>query len=135
MPTSSGAPYMGPAKISYLFIDGGYLREEVIEQVSRDFCSGAALPVSFKSVSAGFRKCFYYDCAAPRRRNEPDEDYRRRCDMQQEEFRRLRMIDGWHVFEGVLAGSGSEARQKQVDIQIAVDMLTHSYRKNMHEID
>ena len=31
-----------------------------------------------------------------------------------------------------MAGSGSRARQKQVDVQIAVDLLTHSYRKNMH---
>ena len=34
--------------------------------------------------------------------------------------------------EGVIVGSGSRARQKQVDVQIAVDLLTHSYGKNMH---
>ena len=37
------------------------------------------------------------------------------------------------MVEGVVTGSGGRARQKQVDVQIAVDMLTHSYRGNMHQ--
>ena len=121
------------ARVQYLFIDGGYLRE-VIERVARQFFQGQQLPVDHKALSRGFTKCFYYDCMAPRKKTDTADEYQQRCEALQEHFRSLRMIDGWHVFEGVLTGSGAEARQKQVDIQIAVDMLAHSHRRNMDEI-
>jgi uncharacterized LabA/DUF88 family protein len=133
MPVASGMP-VGMTKIKYLFIDGGYLRE-VIDQASKQFFDGRALPVDYQLLSRGFTKCFYYDCVPPQKRSETPDDYKRRCEAHHEYFRRLRMIDGWHVFEGVLTGRGAEARQKQVDIQIAVDMLSHSHLRNMQEID
>jgi len=125
---------MQPRKVNYLFVDGGYLRE-VIGSMSRMFFKGIPLSIDYASISRGFTKSFYYDCLAPRRKGESSEDYARRSDLQREDFHSLRMVDGWHVFEGVLAGDGVDARQKQVDIQIAVDMLTHAYRRNMEELD
>lgn len=41
------------------------------------------------------------------------------------------MICGFHVFEGVAFGRKKRIRQKGIDIMIAVDMLRHSFRKNM----
>jgi uncharacterized LabA/DUF88 family protein len=119
--------------VKYLFIDGGYFRE-VVDDVSRRFFDGDPLPVDYGAVSRGFTKCFFYDCKPPKRKSETPEDYKRRCDSFQEHFDSLRMIDGWHVFEGVLTGDGVAARQKQVDIQIAVDMLSHAHGRNMDEI-
>jgi len=46
----------------------------------------------------------------------------------------LRKLRGWHIYEGVIKGTGRRARQKEVDILIAVDMLTHAYRRNMHSV-
>lgn len=44
----------------------------------------------------------------------------------------LRSLRGWHVIEGVVKRTGKRAQQKEIDILIAVDMLTHTYRRNMH---
>lgn len=126
--------YTGPRKVTYLFIDGGYLRR-LLENMARLYFGGERLTLDFKALSRGFTKTFYYDCLAPQRKGEEAADYTRRCELLKEHFDHLRMIDGWHVFQGALAGLGHGARQKQVDIQIAVDMLTHTSRQNMHELD
>lgn len=123
-----------PAKITaYLFVDGAYLRE-VIEAASHEFFAGKELSVDYKALATNFRRCFYYDCVAPIRKGESEGDYRKRVDAQKEKFQQLGMTDGWHVFLGVLTGTGPMARRKQVDIQISVDMLSHSHLRNMDEI-
>ncbi len=118
---------------SYLFVDGGYFRK-VLENFATTFWGGVQLPLEYKRLSTNYRKCFYYDCDPPRRANESPDDYQLRIDTQRQFYKSLRAIDGWHVFEGVIKGSGRTARQKQIDIQIAVDMMAHSHRRNMDEI-
>jgi uncharacterized LabA/DUF88 family protein len=120
--------------VKYLFVDGGYLRK-FTGNIGRELFGGMSLSLDFAKIGAGFRKCFYYDCAAPQEKGESEADYKLRSSGQQGQFYNIRRVDGWHVFEGVLAGRGPSARQKQVDIQIAVDMLSHSYRRNMNELD
>jgi len=122
-----------PKEITYLFIDGGYFRK-VIEKIGNDFFSTDILPIDYRAFSYRFTKVFYYDCVPPKKNNESEEDYEAQVRKQTKYFQQLRLLDGWHVFEGVIAGTGKKARQKQVDILIAVDMLTHSYKRNMHQI-
>ena len=119
--------------VKYLFVDGGYFRK-VLEKTSIEFFSGLALPVDYSTLARGFTKAFYYDCLSPRSNSESDEQYQKRLEKQREDFINLRLLNGWHVVEGVVVGKGKKARQKQVDIQIAVDMLTHSFRRNMDRI-
>lgn len=135
---SSGSAYRGPKEIRYLFIDGGYFRK-VIERFGQRYFGGSSVPVDYqlvdgKFVAYGFTKVFYYDCLAPQKNSESIREYTAGVARQEAHFRKLRSLDGWHVVEGVVKGTGGRARQKEVDIQIAVDMLTHSYRRNMHRV-
>lgn len=125
------AGYSGPKEVSYLFVDGGYLRG-VCEKFSAEWFDGARLPIDYRSLGSGFTKCFYYDCLLLPRAGEDEPVSEARRAEQRAELNTIKALRGWHVVEGVLAGSGGRARQKQVDVQIAVDMLTHSYRGNMH---
>jgi uncharacterized LabA/DUF88 family protein len=128
------AGYVPVPKISYLFVDGAYLRESFYA-LSNTLFDGEQIPLDFGRVGAGFTKCFYYDCLPFRTRAEDSAAYDARVLAQRTLFSAIRTVDGWHVFEGVTVGEGSRARQKQVDIQIAVDMLSHSHQRNMQELD
>ena len=64
-----GGSYSGPKEVSYLFVDGGYLRK-IAEKFGNDFFDGAEPPIDYAALGSGFTKCFYYDCLprrAPRR--------------------------------------------------------------------
>lgn len=120
--------------VRYLFVDARYFWK-VLDNISRDFFGGGKLLVDFRALADSYTKAFYYDCYAPQKDDESDDDYKERCAKQEEEdFRKLHLLDRWHVFRGVTIGKGKEARQKQVDIQIAVDMLTHSHHRNMEQV-
>lgn len=126
-----GGAYSGPKEVSYLFVDGGYLRS-VVKRLGVEFFAGSEPAVDYNLLGAGFTKCFYYDCLPVARPGEEAASTERRRSRQRAQLSEIRSLRGSHVFEGVLTGEGSRARQKQVDVQIAVDLLTHSYRKNMH---
>ena len=127
----SGGGYAGPREVSYLFVDGGYLRK-VLEKFGSEVYGGSELTFNYQALGNGFTKCFYYDCLPAPREGEDAVASDERLSRQREQLREIRALHGWHVVEGAIVGSGNRARQKQVDVQIAVDLLTHSYRKNMH---
>jgi len=129
---SGGGRYTGPKEVKYLFIDGGYLRK-VIEGISKRYFDGELIDISFERISTGFTKTFYYDCPAPKKRNETDEEYQEKLKKQKIFFNKIRNQRGYHVFEGVVTGEPGKTRQKQIDVKIAVDMLVHTIRGNMHQ--
>ena len=129
---TSGGAYSGPQEISYLFVDGGYLRK-VAEKLGSEFFGIDRLPINYAALGGRFTKSFYYDCLPAPRTGESSEAHEARVSPQRTQLSAIRSLRGWHVVEGVMAGKGSRARQKQVDIHIAVDLLTHSYRRNMHK--
>ncbi|MYE47058.1 MAG: NYN domain-containing protein [Chloroflexi bacterium] len=131
MGISGGGAYLGPQEVRYLFVDGGYLRK-VAEKFSREFFDGADLPINYQALGSQFTRCFYYDCLPAQSANGESVTNDARLERQREQLSEIRSLHGWHVVEGVMAGTGNRARQKQVDVHIAVDLLTHSYRKNMH---
>jgi uncharacterized LabA/DUF88 family protein len=116
--------------VEYLFVDGAYLRRH-LEEWSRDFFSRVPIELDFAQFARGFQKTFYYDCLAPKKKGELQELYDERVRPQREFFNELREINGFHVYEGTTSGTGTRARQKQVDIMIAVHMLSHTIRGNM----
>jgi len=119
-----------PQPTKYLFIDGGYLNK-LCEEYSKKYFHNRKIELNFKELSKEYFKTFYYDCLPPRKSKEKKEDYEVRTAEKQQFFNELRMIDGFHVFEGYTRGEGKKNRQKGVDVSIAVDMLMHTYRKNM----
>ncbi|MYA20583.1 MAG: NYN domain-containing protein [Chloroflexi bacterium] len=131
MPISGGVGYSGPREVSYLFVDGGYLRK-VAEKFGNEIYGGVELPINYAALGSRFTKCFYYDCLPAAGAGERSAAGNGLVVRQREQLSAIRSLHGWHVVEGVIAGEGNRARQKQVDVQIAVDLLTHSHRRNMH---
>jgi len=75
--------------------------------------------IDFQNISRGVgaTKSFYYDC------QEGTGDF----------FDKIRALPGFHVRLGALRGEGGRQRQKQVDVQLATDMLTHAFHRNMEK--
>jgi uncharacterized LabA/DUF88 family protein len=104
--------------------------------VLRDFGSwffaDPNVPFDYQVLAQGHTKVFYYDCLPERRKNETEDELKTRTDAQEKLFKRLRSLPGWHVLQGVAKRTRkSGVTQKEVDVMIAVDMLTHTYRRNM----
>lgn len=118
--------------VAYLFVDGGYLRR-VLEVFSKKLFGGALMQLDFRKLLGSHTKGFYYDCMPAQRRDEADDDYELRVAPQKALFDEIRLVDGFRVFEGTIRGVPGKARQKQIDVKIAVDMLAHSYRRNMNK--
>lgn len=118
----------------YLFIDGGSFRA-TMERFHKTFFPEADRPrVNYSRVGNGFTKIFYYDCPPPQGSQDTKAIYEQKLQDYEEAMQQLRSLDGWHVFEGVMKRKGRKATQKEVDVLIAVDMLTHTYRRNMHRL-
>ncbi len=120
-------------QIKYLFIDGGYFRE-IVKKFSQEYFNEPSPLIDYALLTKEHDKVFYYDCLPQRKVDEPDQDYEARIKTEKELFRSMRLCSGWHVVEGIVKGEGGRARQKEVDIRIAVDMLTHSHQRNMHRV-
>jgi len=120
------------ADTEYLFIDGGYVRE-VYSRHMKDFF-GVDGEIDFAAVRGGTRalRVFYYDCLDDiQKSGEVDGQYQARLRKQEGIFSEIQSLPGYHVRLGSLSGKGTKTRQKEVDVLLAVDMLTHSHQKNM----
>jgi uncharacterized LabA/DUF88 family protein len=125
---------------TYLFIDGAYLRAR-LKYISKcftidslEFDYNAFRSNAFRLLVAGnlAEKAFYYDCLPARGPNEKRDDYDKRVEPEQNLFKAIKSLPGYHVFLGEAVHSGGDIVQKGVDIRIAVDMLTHSFRGVIH---
>lgn len=127
------APKVGLEKIKYLFIDGGCL-DSVLERFSKELF-GQEVEISYDRLAQGYQKVFYYHCLPAQKKDESHSDYINRIKPKIDLLNNLKSIDRFHVYEGTARFRDKRRgqEQKQVDIMIAVDMLTHSFRKNMHE--
>ena len=132
MPISSPG-YNGPKEKKYLFIDGGCLRR-IMQNFSDKFLDGRELELNYRYVKSSYSKVFYYDAVHVKRQEESDADYEVRIQPRISELQAIRMLDGYHVYEGDVRRRRKRGNeQKKVDVMIAVDMLMHSFRKNMHQ--
>jgi uncharacterized LabA/DUF88 family protein len=122
-----------PNPRGYLFIDSRHLIKYYTDSVSRWF--GEPPEIDFSAVINSFvaEKAFYYDCIDDLRRvGENDAQYEARLRPQHARLNAIREeTRGLHIRLGVLKGADGRRRQKEVDVLIAVDMLTHAAQKNM----
>jgi uncharacterized LabA/DUF88 family protein len=115
---------------TYLFVDAGHLRQHYAEFALLWFGSEANADLRAVKQGLGAIKCFYYDCINDLKGdNESQVDLEARVALAEAEVERIRAIEGTHVRLGSI--TGKKRRQKKVDVQIAVDMLTHAIRRNM----
>lgn len=128
-------PYTGPRETSYLFIDAGCLRSTVRNIAERFTDDRDGLRIVHPVLGGSYNKVFYYDALRERLDGETDDAYNQRNADRIAALDKLRQLNGWHVYEGVVKrgkGEHRRSKQKKVDVMIAVDMLMHSFRRNMH---
>src|SRR5260370_31293287 len=120
------------AERTYLFIDGEYLR-----RVHRDAMHGFVdvdgdLELYPLMRDARADRAFFYDSIddVPRE-GETSEECQKRIAPLEQFFGRARALSGVHVRLGTVAGK--RRRQKEVDILLATDMLTHGFNGNMEK--
>lgn len=125
-----------PPEITYLFIDGGYLRDKYKKAISEWFNNDVVdlRNIDFSAVKRHFKakKVFYYDCLDKiKNKDEKDEDFETRKSKQEDDFNQIRSLEGYHVKLGSLVGTPNNKRQKEVDVLLTVDMMNHTIRNNM----
>jgi uncharacterized LabA/DUF88 family protein len=118
---------------TYLFIDGGYLQTVYRDQFTPVF--GDKYLVDYHTVmrTFGARRAYLYDCLDDvQKPGETEVDFKARVEQQEARFDAIDKVEGLHVRYGYLS-PGKKRQQKEVDVLLAVDMLTHSFNKNMNE--
>lgn len=119
---------------TYMFVDGAYLDGCVSDFCKRWF-GGQQYELDYRTLSGSCEKVFCYDAMPLQRKEEPDDKFKLREVVKLTFFDRLRALRGWHVHLGISKRhKGGVAQQKEVDVLLAVDMLTHTHRKNMDSV-
>jgi uncharacterized LabA/DUF88 family protein len=123
-----------PARSSdtYLFIDGEYVRRVYNEAIQSVFGCDGEIDLAEVKRQAGAKRAFFYDCLDDvQRTGESQTAYDARVASQESLFAAIRALKGFHVRLGSLRGAPKKLRQKEVDVLLAVDMLTHGFDGNM----
>lgn len=129
----SSPAYSGPREVHYLFVDGGALRGK-LTNLSKKYFGGVDLEIAFQALANSARKVFYYDALPVREPSESEEVYEARIKLNRALFDAAASVDRVHVYEGDARRRRKRGlEQKKVDVMLTVDMLTHSFRKNMHQ--
>lgn len=119
---------------TYLFIDGEYLRRIYNEATQSVFGCDGELDFQLVKHEARAKRVFVYDCLDDQQRTgESDSVYEARVSTQESFFDSIRALNGVHVRLGSLRGTPKRVRQKEVDVLLATDMLTHGYDGNMQQ--
>lgn len=125
---------IGLEKVKYLFIDGGAL-DSLLESLSKGLFAGQEIEIDYSRLAEGYHKVFYYNCLPIQKEGKSGQEDQERTQQQLKFFNYLKSLDKFHVYEGTARFRDKRRgqEQKEVDIMIAVDMLTHSFRRNMQE--
>lgn len=126
---------MVPTVTNYLFVDGGCVRAELAALSRKYYGELGRARLAWSSFQHSYTKIFYYDALPAREANEDDRVYEERNAEILELHMELRALNGFHVYEGDVRRARSRKerpQQKKVDVMIAVDMLLHTFRRNMH---
>jgi uncharacterized LabA/DUF88 family protein len=124
------------AKKIYLFVDGAALRG-YLENVARRYFPGETFEVDLGVLadSGSYEKTFWYDAIPVRGADEELAKWEAKVQAKQDFLRRIKLVPGVHVFEGDARQRKKRGlEQKMVDIALAVDVLTHAFRRNMDQV-
>jgi hypothetical protein len=117
-------------KVTYTFIDGNYVRERLNKAMLGVFGVPGNLAPEEIPPSTSFRS-YFYDCLDDlKREDESQEEFQARVESQRTFLSRRHKRPGLHLQLGTLKG-GKKRSQKEVDVLLAVDMMTHASNKNM----
>lgn len=116
---------------TYLFVDYGYLKLAADDTMQRVFGCQSDLNFSTIKQAAKAKRAFLYYCTPEQQIGETEAEYERRIEPTTKLFNEVSNLYAFHVRKGVLRGDGKRTRQKEIDVLIATDMLTHGFNKNM----
>lgn len=92
------------------------------------------LDVDYRRLKGNYTKAFYYDAIPVREDGEAEPAYEARIKPIRAVLDAVAATDGMHVYEGDARRRRRRGlEQKKVDVMLAVDMLTHAFRRNMHK--
>jgi uncharacterized LabA/DUF88 family protein len=116
---------------TYLFIDGEYLRRRHHEAMASFFGVHGELDIFPLKRESGARRVYFYDCideaSLP---GETEEARRARIAPLQRFLSYVQSLSGFHVKPGTVR-RGRKREQKEIDVSMAVDMLTHGFNGTM----
>jgi uncharacterized LabA/DUF88 family protein len=119
---------------TYLFVDREYLARIYNEAIRSLFACDGELDFQKIKQEARAKRAFIYDCLDDvRRAGESEPDCNARVTAQEVAFGEIRKLSGFHVRLGSLRGAPKKLRQKEVDVTLAVDMMTHGFDGNMEK--
>ena len=121
----------------YLFIDGHYLQTEYREAMLAFIGNEGDLDLISVKQEIGAFRVFYYDAIDTQRSpEESEEGFATRVRKKELLFNQIRSLHGFHLPEGTVSRSTKPRKrtQKEVDVLLAVDALTHSFNKNMDHV-
>lgn len=119
--------------VRYVFIDGAYMEAMARDRGTALFGEPAELDYRKIAADVKGKRYFYYDCLPAKTNSQTEEDFAVRLAAKERQFENLREQPGWHINQGLAKWKQKRGiTQKEVDISIAVDMLTHAHRKNMN---
>lgn len=112
---------------NYVFIDGNYLARAYDAAMQPFFpeADSRNLDLTKLKEAMSASKAFYYDAI--------DED---KLDAKQrrERLEVIGTLDGFHIREGSVSTRKKKKQQKQVDVRLAVECLTHAFNKNFWHV-
>jgi uncharacterized LabA/DUF88 family protein len=92
------------------------------------------LNIDFERLARDYTKVFYYDAVPIREDGESEGHFESRIAPTRAVFEAAASVDRVHVYEGDARRRRRRGLiQKKVDVMLTVDMLMHSFRKNMHQ--
>jgi uncharacterized LabA/DUF88 family protein len=116
---------------TYLFIDGAYAQQIYHKAMESVFGEPGELDPALIAKQAGAFRTYYYDCPEDLPRvSEVDVEFDARLAEQEKFFAKIRSLRGVHLQLGTMKGLRRRS-QKEVDVLLAVDMLTHGFNRNM----
>jgi uncharacterized LabA/DUF88 family protein len=124
--------FMPTDQTSYVFVDAGYLHRVLHDKLYPFLGTPVDMRLDHLLMSYTARRAFYYECIDEERKSgETEVAFKERVQRQTEALERINSLPGFFVRLGSLRGVGARRRQKEIDVLLAVDMLTHSHNRNM----
>jgi uncharacterized LabA/DUF88 family protein len=116
---------------TYVFIDGEYLRQRHRDAMRQFFGVDGELEISPIMLQARASRVYFYDAIDyTRRPDETEKAWETRVVSLEKFFSHIRSLSGFHVRTGSVR-PGRKREQKEVDVLLAVDMLTHGFNGSM----